>query len=95
MTEPKHLILARRAKFVAAAVASAGMVSACGASEAQSPADATSETSADTSPSPCLRTVPPDTGLVDGGADVSDTNPTPCLDVAVDSGTADGSDGGE
>ena len=106
MADPKHVILARRAKFVAAAVASAGLVTACsshaeaclslaqndtGAVDGTADGSSTDTGSTDTGPTPCLTPVE-DTGTRDA-SDGGDTGPTPCLDVAIDSGTAD-SDGG-
>ncbi len=105
MTDPKKTILARRAKFVAAAIAGAGFTSAC-ASQAclDMPApDATTDTAADTldggadadtGPTVCLSAdaPPPDTATPD--SDASDTGPVPCLDVVPDTGTdGDGATG--
>ncbi|MBK7394745.1 MAG: hypothetical protein IPJ34_00195 [Myxococcales bacterium] len=103
MTDSKKTILARRAKFVAAAIAGAGFTSAC-ASQAclDVPApDATTDTAtdtldggADTGPTVCLSAdaPPPDSGTPD--VDASDTSPVPCLDIAPDTGAdSDGATG--
>lgn len=78
--ESKRLILARRARFVAAALASASAIAQAGAC----------------SPQPCLEPVPspaPDAGdagrdaspKADGGVAVDDSGqPQPCLTIAQD-----------
>lgn len=104
MTDSKKTILARRAKFVAAAIAGAGFTSACASSQAcldvVAP-DATTDTAidtldggtpdggADTGPTVCLSTDAPPPDSSTPDGDASDTGPVPCLDVIPDTG-ADG-----
>jgi hypothetical protein len=71
MTDPRSRILARRARFVAAALGAATLA-ACGSSTSEEPgpkdtgaADGSAD-GADTGPVPCLDMPPPDSGL-DGG----------------------------
>ena len=76
--ELRKRILARRAKFVAAALAATGLgVLACGG-EVKPTGDAGTDAAADGPPQPCL------------GAPQPDAGPQPCLDVAFE----DGGDGG-
>jgi hypothetical protein len=72
-------ILARRAKFVAAALAASGLgvAAACGG-EVKPVGDAGTDAAADSPPQPCL------------GAPQQDAGPQPCLDVAFE----DAGDGG-
>ncbi|MBK7394744.1 MAG: hypothetical protein IPJ34_00190 [Myxococcales bacterium] len=76
---PKDTILARRARFVAAAVAT---FAGC----ADGPQDP--------GPSVCLTPISDtgvsDTTVVDGGADTTDTGPTVCLSPPLDSGVDTG-----
>jgi hypothetical protein len=95
MTEAKSKILARRARFLAAAAASAGIV-ACSSADDGTPTPADTGTSvdamktdgladdigADTSPMPCLTPVE-DTGALDS-ADSADDTTKP--DAAEDTG---------
>jgi hypothetical protein len=78
MTDPKSKILARRAKFLAAAAAASGIV-ACSSEDAKAP-----------QPQPCLTPVADTGGDVSDTAvsdsSTEDTAPMPCLDVAADSG---------
>ena len=80
--DAKRLILARRAKFVAAAVA--GIAAACGGAE--------------TSPEPCLsqvlnRDAGPD-GEVSSDAS-ADAEPRPCLDLPLTDASTDAGDDAE
>lgn len=91
---PKDTVLARRARFVAAAVAAIA-----GCSEGPSDpgptvcltpvadtgvGDSTADASVDTGPVPCLSDVgPPDTGTT------GDTGPTVCLSAPLDTGLLD------
>lgn len=88
---PRDRILARRAKFIAAALAASGAASlaGCGQVEEEPRVDAAVESGTDTGPQPCLTTdaevclsAPLDTGV--------DTGPTPCLEPPLDSGIDDG-----
>lgn len=87
--DAKRLILARRARFVAAALASAAM--ACGGDTESNPNPCLSArledsgAKADAEPQPCLDPSVPDAG--------DDASPHPCLSVAADAG--DGGDGGD
>ena len=90
--DTKKLILARRAKFVAAALAAAGVtvgasggLPACGSDSEKS-----SDASNDGNPQPCLR------AMVDGGDDDEDADaePQPCLSLALDADVEDGGDSG-
>lgn len=72
---PKDTILARRARFVAAAVAT---FAGC-ADGPQDPGPAT-----------CLTPLS-DTGVADASADTTDTGPTVCLTAPLDSGVDTGS----
>ena len=96
--DAKTKILARRARFVAIAVASAGIAAtsaqACGGNvETKSPG--TSQDAGDAEPQACLGAPPPDASL-DGpqpclGApqpDAADVGPQPCLDPPDDAGDA-------
>ena len=92
--ETKRLILARRARFVAAAVA--GIAAACGSADDSKPTpclepiirpDASTDGATDAEPQPCLSPLPPDASD-DPDADAG--VPQPCLKVAPDAG-----DGGE
>jgi hypothetical protein len=84
----REKILARRAKFIAAAIASAGAIG-CSDGTAQvclEPAieggtDTKTDANADTRPMPCLDPI------VDTG--VSDTAPMPCLEPPRDTGADD------
>ena len=85
---PRDRILARRAKFIAAAVAASGAI-ACGSSGDTTPEpqvclspvmDAGPDLGAEAAA--CL-SAPADTGSSDGAVD---TAPVPCLDVAPDTG---------
>jgi hypothetical protein len=95
--EAKRLILARRARFVAAALA--GVAVACGGSTDDAdpqaclsppyqPRDAGSDADADAAPQPCLEPLPPDAG--------DDAEPQVCLSpLPPDAGDAgDAGDGG-
>lgn len=95
MTDPRSRILARRARFVAAALGAATLA-ACGSSTSEEPgpkdtgaADGSAD-GADTGPVPCLDMPPPDSGgdgsTGDGstGDAARDTAP----DVAEDTGPA-------
>ena len=91
--DAKRLILARRARFVAAAVA--GIAAACGGSTEDSKPKPCLEpvlrdAGADADPKPCLTPLPPDADVVvDAGAD-ADAEPQPCLSPLP----PDGGDGG-
>jgi hypothetical protein len=74
MTEAKSKILARRARFLAAAAASAGIV-ACSSADDGTPAPTDSGSAADTAAS--------DTGTS------SDTGPMPCLTPVAETGVLD------
>ena len=78
--ELKKQILARRAKFVAAALAASGLgvAAACGG-EVKQVGDGGTDSAADSPPQPCL------------GAPQQDAEPQPCLGVALD----DAGDGGD
>jgi hypothetical protein len=85
--ELKKQILARRAKFVAAALAASGLgvVVACGGEVAQggdAGTEAGTDAAADGLPQPCL------------GAPQQDAGPQPCLDVAFDDAGDAGNGGG-
>jgi len=76
----REKILARRAKFIAAAIAGAGAIG-CSDDKAQVCLEPTIDASADTkdaAPMPCLDPA------IDTG--VEDTGPAPCLKVAPDAG---------
>lgn len=91
---PRDRILARRAKFIAAALATSGTVACAQVEEEPQPTDASTvsdaqaclsapiDTGVDTAPVPCLD-VAADTGV----EDTFDAEPAPCLKVAPDSGT--------
>jgi hypothetical protein len=67
--ESKRLILARRARFVAAALAGvAATANACGG---------------DAEPQPCLSPLY-DGGISDGRADAADARPQPCLEPMIE-----------
>lgn len=87
----KRLILARRARFVAAALAGAGMVAACDDDHARRPTDASREAGADTGPEVCL------SQLFDAGPEVCltrDAGPQVCLgQVPEDAGDGDSGEG--
>lgn len=104
MTAPRDVksrILARRARFVAAAIATVG-VAACGG-EVDEPTggdaavDARDAANPDTRPEPCLGALPPDaepdtgpTPCLEPPLDAEpDTGPSPCLDFDPDSGSSD------
>ena len=70
----KNAILARRARFIAAAVMSAGLVSCDGCSAEPAVCLKIRATMPDTAPTPCLSTVPP-VFLPDAGAALSDGGP--------------------
>src|SRR5262245_42133194 len=95
--DAKKLILARRAKFVAAALAGmTGVATACGGSTSE-PADpqpclkiapdssVAADASGDATPQPCLEPLPPDSG--------GDAEPQPCL-APLPPDAGDGGDGG-
>lgn len=90
--DTKSKILARRAKFIAAAVTSAGLLGCgtraevCLSMIADSGADgeASDDTISDTRPQPCLDPIV-DTGVAD--TSVTDTGPWACLSPELDSGT--------
>jgi hypothetical protein len=89
MTEAKSKILARRARFLAAAAASAGIVACSSADDGTpTPADSGATDSAvdtsmsDTGPMPCLEPLE-DTGVLDSGSD------TFVPDSATDTGEKD------
>jgi hypothetical protein len=83
--EAKRLILARRARFVAAAVA--GIAAACGgATDDTKPTPCLEpvirDSGADADPKPCLTPLPPDASSDAGGDAASDADtgvPQPCL----------------
>lgn len=77
--ELKKRILARRAKFVAAALAASGLgvAAACGG-EVKQTGDAGTDAAADGQPQPCL------------GAPQSDADPQPCLGVALPDASDEG-----
>ena len=83
--DAKKIILARRARFVAAAVASVGM--ACGKTETGAmPMPCLSESmpsDAEPSPMPCLSPMPADAAAFDPPADAGAdaTIPVPCLSI--------------
>lgn len=79
--DAKHKILARRAKFIAAAVTSAGLLGCGSKAEACLSMVADTGGDGDTSPQPCLEPA------IDTG--VSDVAPEVCLSPAFDSGSAD------
>jgi hypothetical protein len=84
----REKILARRAKFIAAAVASAGAI-ACSSESSTTPGpqvclEPAIDASADTRPMPCLDPVV-DTGV----SDSADTAPMPCLTPLNDTGVED------
>lgn len=85
----REKILARRAKFIAAAVASAGAI-ACSSESSSGPTVCLEPTIdagrdvGDTMPMPCLDPVV-DTGV----SDTTDTGPTPCLTPVEDTGAGD------
>jgi hypothetical protein len=84
--ELKKQILARRAKFVAAALAASGLgvAAACGGEvklATDAGGEAGTDAAADSPPQPCL------------GAPQQDAGPQPCLDVAFEDG-GDAGDGG-
>jgi len=92
--ETKNKILARRAKFIAAAVTSAGLLG-CGSkaevclsmvADTGSDGDASDDTISDTRPQPCLDPV------VDTG--VTDTGPSVCLSPMEDTGSDSSADTG-
>ena len=95
--EAKKRILARRAKFIAAAIVASG-VNAC-SSVADSPGPAADTGVKDTSsavtdtgtPEPCLGATPPDSSVTDSTLDTgaTDTAPMPCLDPAPDDADVD------
>lgn len=90
----KKLILARRARFVLAAVAAAGVTaSACGGSEATQSSDAGADAAQDATPQPCLTAPQPDAGVRDGAAD-ADAQPQPCLAPPLPDSGADADEGG-
>jgi len=85
--DQKKIVLARRAKFVAAAVASVGI--ACGKEQAEPPRPCLSQVYVppDAEPQPCLSPVavePPDAATEDAAMPMpSDAaTPVPCLSVA-------------
>lgn len=93
---PRDRILARRAKFVAAALAGVGVVGCSSAQVCLEPSisDAGTDTSkpqtstTDTgTPNPCLSiAVDTGTGDADASVDTADTEPTPCLVPPLDGG---------
>ncbi len=100
MTDPretKRKILARRARFVAAAIATAG-IAACGGEVDDPPtgdagldaADAATPAT-DTRPDPCLGAPYPDAEpCLEAPFDAEpDTGPVPCLDPIPDAGFGD------
>lgn len=92
--DAKRLILARRARFVAAALASVAVTGSavdCGGEKEPEPAvDAGN-------PQPCLKVYNPNTSSSSSGTpqpclappEPTDAGPQPCLDVAYDAGPAD------
>lgn len=68
MSDAKSRILARRAKFVTAALTT--VLAACGSSTTEEAKDTGigTEVGADTGPVPCLDMPPPDTGSLDTGS---------------------------
>ncbi len=96
---PRDRILARRAKFVAAALAGAGAIgcsstaSVClepafdGGTDTSKPDGSTTDTGTDTGPTACL-SPELDTGPLDSGTTDStlDTGPMPCLSPPEDTG---------
>lgn len=95
---PRDRILARRAKFLAAALAASGTVACAQVEEEPKTKDGGADTAAPDAPEPCL-SAPIDSGGVDtapvpcldvapdAGTDTFDAEPAPCLKVAPDSGT--------
>lgn len=91
---PRDRILQRRAKFVAAALASTAV--ACSSSSTSNPEvclepafDSGSDTGTpDAQPEVCL------SPALDSSVSDSDTGPMPCLDPAVDTGVMDAQDTG-
>lgn len=89
--DAKSKILARRARFIAAAIGSAGLIG-CSGDDSSAPTvcltvDAAADTPADTNPGPCL-TAPVDSSVSDAPAEAA-----VCLSAPFDSGvdtTADG-----
>ena len=81
--DSRRVILARRAKFVAAALAGAGIVAsaqACGGETARDGTDA----AGDAAPQPCLKThadAEPQPCL---GAPLEDAQPQPCLEAPIE-----------
>ena len=94
MTDPKQVILARRARFVAAALASVSLA-ACGSnSETGSTVDAKVDGTGvvETGPVPCLdQAPPPDSSTVDTAtSDTKDAGDAKdAADTAVDDGATD------
>jgi hypothetical protein len=93
--DAKRLILARRARFVAAALA--GVAAACGGETEESPRVCLSvladsgpgdASGSDAEPQPCLAPLPPDAST-DAASD-ADAGPQPCLSPLP----PDGGDGG-
>jgi hypothetical protein len=91
-------ILARRARFLGAALTSMG-IAGCGDGTTTQPSvcldiavDGTVDTSdaSDTSPQPCLSDIGVRPDSTDDTTDTGDTGPTVCLNVVPDSGTDTG-----
>lgn len=86
--ELRKRILARRAKFVAAALAASGLgvAAACGGDVTRA-GDAGTDAAADSPPQPCLSPPQPDASL-DAAADAGDADatPQPCLVPIQDAG---------
>lgn len=87
MSDAKNRILARRAKFVTAALTT--VLAACGSSTTEEAKDTgtSTEVGADTGPVPCLDMPPPDTGTLDtGGLDTGSLDTGSLDSSAADSG---------
>jgi hypothetical protein len=97
---PRDGILARRARFVAAALGAIGTgVTACSCAlvclepalsdtgVADTDAGDTRDATTDTGAQPCLTAdTPPDTNFDTAVSDTADTGPMPCLEPPLDSG---------
>jgi hypothetical protein len=84
--DAKKTILARRARFIAAAMASAtiGIAAPLGACGGETDGPSTSDASSEGNPQPCLTQKPPE----DGGRDAI-SEPQVCLTAPLDSGRND------
>ncbi len=89
MTDPKQIILARRARFVTAALASVSLAACSSNSGTEATVDAKADGTGvvDTGPVPCLDQPPPDSSVADT-ADARDVG-----DTADARDTKDASDG--